>query len=80
MAVESTFIEGAELPHRVVIDEHLHGAGQTESDAVMAALSAGNIIPPEIRHDKKAAARFLFWLFEARPGWALLIGILEQGP
>jgi hypothetical protein len=73
-----TYIENDELPHRVVID-HLHGAGQTRSDAVVAALSAGNVFPPELRGDKKAIAAYLFWNYRANPDWVELIHILEEG-
>ena len=73
-----SYIENDELPHRVLIDNRLHGAGQTKSDAVVTALSAGQMFPAEMRSDKKAIASFIFWN-EANPNWAELIRILEEG-
>ena len=76
--IEFALIENDELPYRVVIDNRLHGAGQTKSDAIVAALSVGKIFPLELREDKKAIASYLFWNYRANPNWAELIGILER--
>ena len=77
--IEFSFDGSSSLPHRVVVNGQLHGAGQTKSDAVVAALSAGGYVPAEIRHDKREIARHLFWNYEATPPWAELIGILDRG-
>ena len=77
--IEFTFVEGDELPHRVVIDNRLHGAGQTKSDAVIAALSVGNVFPRELRGDKKAIADYLFRNHAVKPLWSELITVLEKG-
>jgi len=71
------YVEGDELPHRVQID-HLHGAGQTKSDAVVAALSVGNVIPPELGDDKGAIAAYLFWNYPGDHDWLELICVLEE--
>jgi len=71
--VEFSYIENDGLPHRVTIDNRLHGAGQTKSDAIIAALSVGQMIPAELRGNKKAIAGFIFWNYEANPDWVELI-------
>jgi len=73
-----TYAENDELPHRVIIDDRLHGAGRTKSDAVVAALSVGRKFPSDLRDDKKAIASYLFWNYEANPGWSELIHVLEE--
>lgn len=76
--LEFSFVRGDELPHRVVIN-NLRGAGQTKSDAVLAALSAGKIFPFELGRNKKAVANYLFWNYYSNPDWLQLVSILEKG-
>lgn len=73
-----TYVENDELPHRIEIDERLYGAGKTKSDAVVAALSVGNVFPPDLRGDKDAIASYLFWNYTANPDWVELISILDD--
>ena len=73
-----TYVKNDELPHQVEIDKRLYGAGQTKSDAIVAALSAGNIFPPKLREDKKSIASYLFWNYTSNPDWIELIHVLEK--
>jgi hypothetical protein len=84
--VKTKVILGDELPYRVEIDDHWHGAAQTPAQAVIAALSVGNLVPRDITHPPqgrgylpwyyKDVARYLLWSYEYTYGWTRLIKIL----
>ena len=75
--IKTEIIKGAELPYRIEIDGHLHGASQSPREAAIVALSVGGLLPFESRNEMNAAG-YIFWNFKANAEWAYLVRILEK--
>jgi len=86
--VKTEIIYGDELPYRIEIDGQWKGAATTPAQAVVAALSVGDLVPRDILHPVqgrgclpwyyKDVARYIFWNFESTSTWASLIHILSN--